>query len=206
MGVASVTSGLVEAFGGGQQGWRMMALIYAVVCVWIRLIPFFTLKELPEEECDSSVRESDTEAPAKTATISFGRTIIELLQNKYFILILLLYFVGYANSGIMQSSMAYYATYSMGNAGLMGILGMCTTIPLILGLPFMPKFIDKLGTVSYTHLLYLFANGTKTLCDISQFWSGIDSFLWLIGEAVFHMLPVGICWSVTKKMGTTQML
>ena len=54
--------------------------------------------------------------------------------------------------------------------------------------------------------LYLFENGTKTLCDISQFWSGVDSFLWLIGEAVFHMLPVGICWSVTKKMGTTQML
>lgn len=54
--------------------------------------------------------------------------------------------------------------------------------------------------------LYLFENGTKTLCNISQFWSGIDSFLWLIGEAVFHMLPVGICWSVTKKMGTTQML
>jgi len=54
--------------------------------------------------------------------------------------------------------------------------------------------------------LYLFENGTKTLCDISQFWAGIDYFLWLIGEAVFHLLPVGICWSVTKKMGTTQML
>lgn len=54
--------------------------------------------------------------------------------------------------------------------------------------------------------LYLFENGTKTLCDISQFWSGVDLFLWLIGEAVFHMLPVGICWSVTRKMGTTQML
>ena len=34
----------------------------------------------------------------------------------------------------------------------------------------------------------------------------MDSFLWLIGEAIFHMLPVGICWSVTKKMGTTEML
>lgn len=54
--------------------------------------------------------------------------------------------------------------------------------------------------------LYLFENGTKTLCDISQFWAGIDHFLWLIGEAVFHMLPVGICWSVTRKMGTTQIL
>lgn len=54
--------------------------------------------------------------------------------------------------------------------------------------------------------LYLFEDGTKTLCDLSQFWAGVDHFLWLIGEAVFHMLPVGICWSVTKKMGTTQML
>lgn len=54
--------------------------------------------------------------------------------------------------------------------------------------------------------LYLFENGTKSLVEISQFWAGVDSFLWLIGEAVFHMLPVGICWSVTKKMGTTQML
>lgn len=31
-------------------------------------------------------------------------------------------------------------------------------------------------------------------------------FLWLIGEAVFHLLPVGIVWSITKKMGTAQIL
>lgn len=55
--------------------------------------------------------------------------------------------------------------------------------------------------------IYFFENGTKTLCDISQFWTGLDGFLWLIGEAVFQVgIPVGICWSVTKKMGTTQML
>lgn len=48
--------------------------------------------------------------------------------------------------------------------------------------------------------------GTRTLTDVSLFWSGIYSFLWLIGEAVFHFLPVGIVWSVTKKMGTTQIL
>lgn len=52
----------------------------------------------------------------------------------------------------------------------------------------------------------LFENGTKTLVEISQFWSGVDSFLWLIGEAVFFFLPVGIVWSITKKMGTTQIL
>lgn len=48
--------------------------------------------------------------------------------------------------------------------------------------------------------------GAQTLSEVSQFWAGIHSFLWLIGEAIFHFLPVGITWSVTKKMGTTQIL
>lgn len=52
----------------------------------------------------------------------------------------------------------------------------------------------------------LFDGGTKTLTKISVFWAGINSFLWLIGEAVFHFLPVCIVWSITKKMGTTQAL
>lgn len=53
------------------------------------------------------------------------------------------------------------------------------------------------------------ANGDKvwnTIVDVSQFWSGVNSFLWLPGEAIFHFLPVGITWSVTRKMGTTQIL
>ncbi|NFO30674.1 PTS trehalose transporter subunit IIBC [Clostridium botulinum] len=52
----------------------------------------------------------------------------------------------------------------------------------------------------------MFENGTKTLIEISQFWAGTHGFLWLIGEAIFHFLPVGITWAVTKKMGTTQIL
>lgn len=47
---------------------------------------------------------------------------------------------------------------------------------------------------------------TQSLADVSQFWAGMYSFLWLIGEAIFHFLPVGITWSITKKMGTTQIL
>ena len=75
--------------------------------------------------------------------------------------------------------------------------------------PLIPAIITGgliLGFRNCIDSIYLFGNGTQTLCDISQFWSGVDSFLWLIGEAIFHMLPVCICWSVTKKMGTTQSL
>ena len=46
----------------------------------------------------------------------------------------------------------------------------------------------------------------NTIVDVSTFWAGVNSFLWLPGEAIFHFLPVGITWSVTRKMGTTQIL
>jgi PTS system trehalose-specific IIC component len=52
----------------------------------------------------------------------------------------------------------------------------------------------------------LLEGGTKTLTEVSQFWTGTHHFLWLIGEAIFHFLPVGITWSISKKMGTTQIL
>ncbi len=63
-----------------------------------------------------------------------------------------------------------------------------------------------LGFRNFIGEVKIFQDGTMTLADISQFWSGMYSFLWLIGEAVFHYLPVAICWSVVKKMGGTQIL
>lgn len=46
----------------------------------------------------------------------------------------------------------------------------------------------------------------NTITNVSTFWDGVNHFLWLPGEAIFHFLPVGITWSVTRKMGTTQIL
>jgi PTS system trehalose-specific IIC component len=46
----------------------------------------------------------------------------------------------------------------------------------------------------------------KTLTEISQFWATVHSFLWLIGEAIFFFLPVGVCWSTVKKLGGTPIL
>lgn len=76
--------------------------------------------------------------------------------------------------------------------------------------PLIPAIITGgliLGFRNCIDQLYLFDNGTKTLVELSQFWAGMDHFLWLIGEAVFHVgIPVGICWSVVRKMGGTPIL
>ncbi len=75
--------------------------------------------------------------------------------------------------------------------------------------PLLPAIITGgliLGFRNVIDSLYIFEGG-HTLVELSQFWAGVDHFLWLIGEAVFHVgIPVGICWSVARKMGTTEML
>lgn len=75
--------------------------------------------------------------------------------------------------------------------------------------PLIPAFIIGgliLGFRNIIGDIKMFDDGTKTLVETSQFFAGVHSFLWLIGEAIFHFLPVGITWSITKKMGTTQIL
>lgn len=85
---------------------------------------------------------------------------------------------------------------------IMGALGeiFAPLIPALICGGLILGFRNVIGEINF------FNNGTQSLADISQFWAGMYSFLWLIGEAVFHMLPVGIIWSITKKMGTTQIL
>lgn len=46
----------------------------------------------------------------------------------------------------------------------------------------------------------------QTLIERHQSWKTIYDFLWLLGEAIFFFLPVGICWSTVKKMGGSPIL
>ncbi len=48
--------------------------------------------------------------------------------------------------------------------------------------------------------------GGTALTESHQFWAGVDSFLWLIGEAIFQFLPVHVAWSAYKRMGGTPVL
>ena len=77
--------------------------------------------------------------------------------------------------------------------------------------PLIPAIITGGLILGFRNVLgdmpYFGPDGTQTLASLSVFWTGVYNFLWLIGEAVFHLgIPVGICYSITKKMGGTPML
>lgn len=71
---------------------------------------------------------------------------------------------------------------------IMGALGeiFAPLIPALICGGLILGFRNIIGEINF------FNDGTQSLSDISQFWAGTYNFLWLIGEAVFHMLPVGI--------------
>ena len=92
----------------------------------------------------------------------------------------------------------------------MGVLGeiFAPLIPALICGGLILGFRNIIGEVNFFNDAGAFdlEHGTLSIADMSTFWMGMYSFLWVIGEAVFHMLPVGICWSVTRKMGTTPIL
>lgn len=85
---------------------------------------------------------------------------------------------------------------------IMGSLGeiFAPIIPALICGGLILGFRNIIGEINFLN------NGTASLADVYPFFMGLYNFLWLIGEAVFHLLPVGIVWSITKKMGTTQIL
>ena len=59
---------------------------------------------------------------------------------------------------------------------------------------------NVLGSIQFSNL------GGKTMVEVSKFWEGVNEIVSVISGAIFGFLPVGITWSVSRKMGTSQIL
>lgn len=138
--MSSFTMGFVEKFGGGQQGWRTVSIIYSILCLALLLVPVIAVKELPEEE----LRDTKSSEAGKEE-VGLVKGFMLLLKNKYFIMILLIYLVQYLSGGITQGMGIYFATYQMGDPSLLGAISMAGMLPVVLALPFVPHLTDKFG-------------------------------------------------------------
>ena len=136
-----VTSDLVQAFGGGQQGWRAVSLIFAIVCFVSFMIPVLCVRELPEEELNENKRSKAKE----NGDLSLFDTLKMILRNKYFVLILLYYFFMYLFSFISSGLGIFYATYCLGKPSVFGSIGLCSYIPTVIVLLMVAKITGKYG-------------------------------------------------------------
>lgn len=75
--------------------------------------------------------------------------------------------------------------------------------------PLLPAIIAGgliLGARNIIGDIAVFGNGHQKLTEIYPILATLYSFLWVLGEAIFHFLPVGVTWSTVKKCGGTEIL
>ncbi len=139
---------LVEKFGGGVQGWRTVALIFAVIGLIVNTFSVLMVKEVPDET-ENAAFETATVEKEK---ISFKESLKLLLKNPYYGIVLGLYLVNYIYSGITQGAGIYFMTYYMGDPALLGTFSLVSLIPVMIILTLTPALVKKFGTIRKLNL------------------------------------------------------
>jgi len=137
--IATLTMKLVDIFGTGQKGWMMVSLLYGALFLLFTMITVFGVREI-----DVDGKGSDNEAAVKN-TVSLGSSILMLLKNRFFIILLFIYIANYIYAGISAGIGIYYASYVLGDPALLGVLSIATMLPMIIGLVVSPKLTGKFG-------------------------------------------------------------
>ena len=136
--IQAVTFQFVEAMGGGANGWRTVAIIYAVIGLIVNTISALSVKELSDEEL------ADSETKTEETKYSFGESFKILVHNKYYVMITVTYILQQFY-GAMIGVGTYYAKYILGNDNIVALLGAVGLVPTFLGFILTGPLTSKFG-------------------------------------------------------------
>ena len=134
--IEAVTIFAVGWLGGGVMGWRLIAIIYAVLGLITNTLSVFSVKELPEEEADAEEK--------KENDLTFLQSFKVLLKNKYYIIISCSYILTQLYASVIGMG-TYYAKYILGNEELFSDLSLGINITMVVALTILPYVIKKMG-------------------------------------------------------------
>ena len=134
--IEAVTIYAVGWLGGGVVGWRMIAIIYAVIGLITNTLSVFSVKELPEEETNA-VEKAENQ-------LSFLQAFRVLLKNKYYVIICCSYILTQLYASVIGMG-TYYAKYILGNEEIFSTLSLAINITMVVALTVLPYVIKKLG-------------------------------------------------------------
>ena len=136
--IEAVTIFAVGWLGGGVMGWRLIAIIYAVLGLITNTISVFSVKELPE--ADEEMEEEREEEHKLTFLKSFKL----LLKNKYYVIISCSYILTQLYASVIGMG-TYYAKYILGNEKLFSDISLAINITMVVTLTALPYIIKLLG-------------------------------------------------------------
>ncbi len=181
--IQSVTIKFVEIMGGRASGWRMVAIIYAVIGLVVNTLSVLSVKELPEEELNNDV----------SSTVDEKYSLIEaaklLFSNKYYIMICVTYILQQIYSAMLSMGI-YYMMYVLNDEDLFPIFSWAINIPLIIALLITPWLVAKWQGL-YKLNLVGYAVGTigRALVVVAAYMGSVPLMLVFTAVAAFGMGP-----------------
>lgn len=181
--IQSVTIKFVEIMGGGSSGWRMVAIIYAVIDLVVNTLSVLSVKELPEEELNNNASSAVDE---KYSLIEAAKL---LFSNKYYIMICVTYILQQIYSAMLSMGI-YYMMYVLNDEDLFPIFSWAINIPLIIALLITPWLVAKWQGL-YKLNLVGYAVGTigRALVVVAAYMGSVPLMLVFTAVAAFGMEP-----------------
>ena len=136
--IEAVTIFAVGWLGGGVMGWRLIAIIYAVIGLITNTLSVFSVKELPEADEEM---EAEREEEHK---LTFLQSFKVLLKNKFYVIICCSYILTQLYASVIGMG-TYYAKYILGNEELFSDISLAINITMVVALTVLPMVIKKLG-------------------------------------------------------------
>jgi len=182
--IQTITIGFVELMGGGAEGWRWVAIIYAIIGLVVNTISALSVKELSEEELKEE-REKETQDDK----LSLFQTAKLLFTNKYYVMICGVYILQQIYSAMISVGI-YYMIYILKNENLYGVFSWAINIPLIIALIFTPALVGKWKGMYKLNLTgYIIGTVGRLLVVVAAYMGSVPLMLLFTAIAAFGMGP-----------------
>ena len=207
--IQTITVSFVAAFGGGAAAWRTVAIIYAVVGLISNTISVMSVRELSPEELagneinpvvyDKQIKEGELEQVAEELKgeaqtgeekYSLGAAFKLLVQNKYYLMIVVSYLLMQIYSATLNMGI-YFMSYVLKNANLLGVFSWAINIPMIVGLLMTPMLVQKWGGMFRLNKMgYIIGSLGRILVVIAGYMGSVPLMLASTAIAALGMSPL----------------
>ena len=207
--IQTITVSFVAAFGGGAAAWRTVAIIYAVVGLIANTISVMSVRELSPEELagneinpvvyDKQIKEGELEQVAEELKgeaqtgeekYSLGAAFKLLVQNKYYLMIVVSYLLMQIYSATLNMGI-YFMSYVLKNANLLGVFSWAINIPMIVGLLMTPMLVQKWGGMFRLNKMgYIIGSLGRILVVVAGYMGSVPLMLASTAVAALGMSPL----------------
>ena len=187
MVIQAVTLQVVEFFGGGAAGWKVTAIVYAILGLISNTLSGLSVQELSDEELDGTAEREETAQDEKYTLVEGAKL---LFSNKYYIMICGTYLL----TQLCQSTLnmgVYFMKYVLGDEGLLSTFSLAMNIPLIAGLLVTPWLVRRMGGMYKINIIgYAIGIVGRALVMVAGYMGSIPMMLLFTGVAALGTSPL----------------